>query len=76
MLVVRPTIAAAACLLAAGAVAAERPTDAEIAALASKYSAATIADRQDIHRNAELSNRETRTGALVAEQLKKLGPRK
>ena len=73
MLVVRPTIAAAACLLAAGAVAAERPTDAEIAALASKYSAATIADRQDIHRNAELSNRETRTGALVAEHLKKLG---
>lgn len=73
MLVVRPTIAAAACLLAAGAVAAERPTDAEIAALASKYSAATIADRQDIHRNAELSNRETRTGTLVAEHLKKLG---
>ena len=58
MFVVRPMIAAAACLLATGAVAAGRPTDAEIAALASKYSAATIADRQDIHRNAELSNRD------------------
>ena len=73
MHVARSTIAAAACLLATGAIAAERPTDAEIAALASKYSAATIAERQDIHRNAELSNRETRTGALVAEHLKKLG---
>ena len=71
----RLKIAAAACLLAGTftATAATRPTDAEISALAAKYSAAAVADRQDIHKNAELSNRETRTGALVAEHLKKLG---
>ncbi len=73
MRLARSTIAAAACLLAAGAAAAERPSDPEIAALVAKHSAAAIADRQDIHRNAELSNRETRTGALVAEHLKELG---
>ena len=66
MRVARSIIAAAACLLAAGTTAAERPSDAEIADLVTKYSASAIASRQDIHRNAELSNRETRTGALVA----------
>jgi amidohydrolase len=67
-------ISAAACLLAAGtALAAGKPTDAEIAALAGKYAGASIAQRQDMHRNPELSNRETRTGALVAEHLKALG---
>ena len=71
---VRLTAAAVACLIAIGtAAAATRPTDAEISALVAKYSAAAVADRQDIHKNAELSNRETRTGALVAEHLKKLG---
>ena len=71
---VRLTAAAVACLIAIGtAAAATRPTDAEISALVAKYSAAAVADRQDIHKNAELSNRETRTGALVAERLKKLG---
>ena len=67
------TIAAAACLLAAGTAAAARPTDAEISALAQKYSGASIAQRQDMHRNPELSNRETRTGQLVAKHLKSLG---
>jgi len=67
------TIAAAACLLAAGTAAAARPTDAEIAALAQKYSGESIAQRQDMHRNPELSNRETRTGQLVAKHLKSLG---
>ena len=67
------TIAAAACLLAAGSAAAARPTDAEISALAQKYSGASIAQRQDMHRNPELSNRETRTGELVAKHLKSLG---
>ena len=65
--------AAAACLLATGAAAATRPTDAEISELVAKYSAAAIADREDIHKNPELSNRETRTGALIAAHLKKLG---
>jgi amidohydrolase len=70
----RTTIAALACLLAGGAAAAaERPTDAEISALVAKFEAAAIADRQDIHKNAELSNRETRTAALVAGHLRKLG---
>ena len=73
MHVARSTIAAAACLLAAGSAAAARPTDAEISALAQKYSGASIAQRQDMHRNPELSNRETRTGELVAKHLKSLG---
>jgi amidohydrolase len=69
----RSIIAAAGCLLAAGAAAAARPTDAEISALAAKYAGNSIAQRQDMHRNPELSNRETRTGELVAEHLKSLG---
>ena len=70
----RPTIAAAACLLAAGAaMAADRPSDAEISALVAKYSGAAVAERQDMHKNPELSNRETRTGELVAKRLKALG---
>jgi amidohydrolase len=69
----RLTFVAAACLLATGGAGATRPTDAEISDLVAKYSAAAIADREDIHKNAELSNRETRTGALVAAHLKKLG---
>ena len=74
MLRARSTFTAAACLLAAGAAAAaDKPTDAEIAALAERFAGASIAQRQDMHRNPELSNRETRTGALVAEHLKKLG---
>jgi amidohydrolase len=73
MLRARSTITAAACLLAAAAAAAAKPTDAEISALADKHAAASVAQRQDMHRNPELSNRETRTGALVAEHLKKLG---
>ena len=68
-----PSTVAALCLLGAGGALADRPTDAEISALAKRHSAAAIADRQDIHRNAELSNRETRTAALVAARLKKLG---
>ncbi|HEU4517779.1 MAG TPA: amidohydrolase [Steroidobacteraceae bacterium] len=73
MHVARSTIAAAACLLASGTAAAARPTDAEISALAEKYSGASISQRQDMHRNPELSNRETRTGELVAKHLKSLG---
>jgi amidohydrolase len=70
----RPMIMAAACLLAAGtSAAAAKPTDAEIEALAAKHAGASISQRQDMHRNPELSNRETRTGALVAEHLKRLG---
>jgi len=71
---IRSTLAAAACAIAvSSAQAAGSPTDAEIAALVAKHAGASIAQRQDMHRNPELSNRETRTGALVAEQLKSLG---
>ena len=73
MLSVRPTLAAAACLLAAGTAAAAKPSDDEIAALAEKFSGASVAQRQDMHRNPELSNREQRTGELVAKHLKSLG---
>jgi len=74
MRVFRSLATAVACLTAAAtAQAAGKPTDAEIAALVTKYAGASIAQRQDMHRNPELSNRETRTGALVAAHLKSLG---
>jgi amidohydrolase len=71
---IRSTISAAACVVAvSSAQAAGPPSDAEIAALAAKHAGASIAQRQDMHRGPELSNRETRTGALVAAHLKSLG---
>ena len=74
MRLARPTLAAAACLLVAGtAGAAERPTDIEISALVARHSGTAIAERQAMHKNPELSNRETRTGELVAKRLKALG---
>jgi len=74
MRVVRPMTIAATCLVTATAAqAAGKPSDAEIAALVARHASVSIAQRQDMHRNPELSNRETRTGALVAEHLKSLG---
>jgi amidohydrolase len=73
MHVARTLTAAAACLLAAGAAAAAKPSDAEISALVEKHAARSVAQRQDMHRNPELSNREKRTGELVAAELRKLG---
>jgi amidohydrolase len=73
MQLARTLTAAAACLLAAGTAAAAKPTDAEISALAEKHAAKSVAQRQDMHRNPELSNREKRTGELVAAELRKLG---
>jgi amidohydrolase len=72
---IRLNVAATACLLAGAfaANAATRPSDAEISTLTERFAAASIAQRQDIHRNAELSNRETRTAELVAAHLEKLG---
>jgi amidohydrolase len=67
-------LTAAACLFAAAtAAAAGKPTDAEISALADRFAGASIAQRQDMHRNPELSNRESRTGDLVAAHLRQLG---
>ena len=74
MRVYRSMTTVAACLVAAAAAqAAGKPTDAVIAALVDRHAGAIIAQRQDMHRNPELSNRETRTGALVAAHLKSLG---
>jgi amidohydrolase len=52
--------------------AAETP-DAEIRAAAESLSGSLVATRRDLHRHPELSNREERTGRVVAERLKALG---
>ena len=48
-------------------------TNAAIAASAQAAEAQVVAWRRDIHEHPELGNRETRTSALVAKELKKLG---
>lgn len=53
--------------------AAAQSADAEIAALVAKVQAESIRQRQHIHQFPELGNREEKTGALVAEHLRKLG---
>ncbi|MFQ6313846.1 amidohydrolase [Lysobacter capsici] len=60
----------AALPLAAAAQSGERP---EVAAAAAKVKADVIAWRRDFHQHPELSNREERTSAKVAEHLRKLG---
>jgi amidohydrolase len=69
------TTAAAACLFCAAmaASAAAPASDAEVSALVDRFAAASIRQREDIHRNPELSNRESRTAELVAAHLKSLG---
>ena len=47
--------------------------DAEIKAVAEKIAPEVVATRRDLHAHPELSNREERTGALVAERLRTLG---
>ena len=65
----------AALLLLAGAPAAYAQSGerAEVAAAAQREHDAVIAWRRDIHQHPELSNREERTAALVAEHLRALG---
>ena len=48
-------------------------TQQQIDAAAAKVDADVVAWRRDIHQHPELSNREVRTSALVAEHLRKLG---
>ncbi|MET4729724.1 amidohydrolase [Lysobacter enzymogenes] len=60
----------AASAQAAASPAAQRP---EVAAAAAKVQADVVAWRRDFHQNPELSNREERTSAKVAEHLRKLG---
>ncbi|GAC1371667.1 MAG: M20 family metallopeptidase [Hymenobacter sp.] len=53
---------------------AQNPTlDARIAQLAAQEESKVIAWRRDIHEHPELGNQETRTAALIAAHLKKLG---
>jgi amidohydrolase len=64
------TVQALSLVLAAAVAAAP---DAEIKALVEKLAPWLVECRRDLHRNPELSNRESRTGRLVAERLKALG---
>jgi amidohydrolase len=67
-------LTALALLAAAAAAAAPASTpDAEIRAAAERLTPALVALRRDLHEHPELSNREERTGHLVAERLKDLG---
>jgi amidohydrolase len=60
-------------LLAAAAAGPASTSDAEIKAAAEAIAASVVATRRDLHQHPELSNREERTGRLVAERLKALG---
>jgi amidohydrolase len=60
-------------LLAAAPAASPATPDAEIRAAAERIAPAVVATRRDLHAHPELSNREERTGHLVAERLRELG---
>jgi amidohydrolase len=60
-------------LLAAAAAAAPATPDAAIRAAAERIAPAVVELRRDLHAHPELSNREERTGRLVAERLRALG---
>lgn len=62
--------AALAALLPMAAAAQSRP---EVDAAAARLKSQVLAWRRDFHQNPELSNREVRTAAKVAEQLRRLG---
>ncbi|MDF1504138.1 amidohydrolase [Roseisolibacter sp. H3M3-2] len=62
-----------ALLLAVAAPAGAQSMDAEIKRAVQGVMPKVVAWRRDIHANPELGNRETRTAALVAEHLRKLG---
>ncbi|WP_139925306.1 amidohydrolase [Hymenobacter sp. DG01] len=64
---------AAALLAAAPALAQTSALHGQIAKLAAQQENKVIAWRRDIHEHPELGNQETRTAALIAEQLKKMG---
>ncbi|GAB3829340.1 amidohydrolase [Hymenobacter jeollabukensis] len=76
MLRLRPTALLLACgLLTAPPLRAQKkPTaDGRIEAAAARVEAQVIAWRRDIHEHPELGNRETRTAALIAAELRRLG---
>ncbi|RTQ47145.1 amidohydrolase [Hymenobacter gummosus] len=69
-----PLLAAAALLTAAPLQAQKKPAlDARIDAATTRVLPQVIAWRRDLHEHPELGNRETRTAALVAAELKRLG---
>jgi amidohydrolase len=68
-----PALAAQARAAAAPADAAALASDPRFAAAVARVMPKVVAWRRDIHQHPELSNRETRTGALVAEHLRALG---
>lgn len=70
-LMLAAAIAATLALLPAGDAAAQ--TRPEVEAAAARLKPQVVAWRRDFHQNPELSNRETRTAAKVAEHLRKLG---
>jgi len=73
----RPTFPIAATVLSIAALPAfaQAPPASEsgIAALVERFAEQSVRQRQDIHRHAELSNREHRTAAIVAKHLRDLG---
>ncbi len=68
-------LATATLLTAAPAARAQQPSalSARVAQLADQEQAQVVAWRRDIHEHPELGNQETRTAALVADHLRKLG---
>jgi len=50
-----------------------RTPDAAIRSAAERANARVVATRRDLHAHPELSNREQRTGRIVAERLRELG---
>ena len=72
-MIVACAVFAAAVAATPAATRAQAAIDAEIRAAADAMTPALVATRRDIHRHPELGNRETRTGALVAERLKASG---
>src|SRR5687768_367368 len=62
-----------AAILAAPAVAAAQSLAAEIDRRAKEIEPQVVAWRRDFHQHPELSNRETRTGKVVADYLRSLG---
>ena len=80
MTAMRPRSAALVATLAAAAPLAAQapaagPLDAEIGRAVTAVMPKVVAWRRDIHEHPELGNRETRTAALIAEHLRKLGLR-
>src|SRR5512139_3803123 len=66
-------LALALLVTAPAAPAAVAVPDAEIRAAAERIAPSVVAVRRDLHAHPELSNREERTGRLVAERLRGLG---